>query len=233
MHHYALFYYQRAAALRPYDAQMWHALGSCYQKLERWEQAIKAYKRALVSGMNFVEPGSSFGSSGADEYTDVQLNAEILFPIAVLYERLGDREEAKRYMEMVVAQEEAPEVGAEGAAEGVAGGIAEGAEAQSRRTSVLGSPDDDSRAERDRAERGRVSMRESLIPPSSDLQPPISTSTGPTRTTSAARMWLARKAFADEDWDLAMQLAQELCDDGFHPEEGNALVKDLRARMGA
>lgn len=32
---YALSYYQRAAALRPYDARMWTALATCYEKLKR------------------------------------------------------------------------------------------------------------------------------------------------------------------------------------------------------
>lgn len=32
---YAVSYYQRAAALRPYDARMWSALASCYEKLKR------------------------------------------------------------------------------------------------------------------------------------------------------------------------------------------------------
>ena len=27
---YALYYYRKAAALRPYDARMWCALGSCF-----------------------------------------------------------------------------------------------------------------------------------------------------------------------------------------------------------
>ncbi|KAL8871191.1 MAG: hypothetical protein Q9174_002924, partial [Haloplaca sp. 1 TL-2023] len=194
MHHYALFYYQRAAGLRPYDTQMWHALGSCYEKLERYDQAIKAYKRALVSGMNFIEPSSSFGSSSAaDEYTDVQLNAEILFPIACLYEKLGDKDAAKRYMEMVVAQEDAaPEASAEGSgAEGVA--IAQGAtssfsapiteaaaEAQSRRTSILGDPSSPAPLNSS----FHSFNHERTIPTS---EPPHLQSTGPTRTTSMAR----------------------------------------------
>jgi hypothetical protein len=32
---YALDYYQRATALRPYDARMWSALAGCYEKLKR------------------------------------------------------------------------------------------------------------------------------------------------------------------------------------------------------
>ncbi|KAL8998620.1 MAG: hypothetical protein Q9169_002371 [Polycauliona sp. 2 TL-2023] len=111
MHHYALFYFQRAAALRPYDRQMWQALGSCYEKIERPVQAIKAYKRALVAGMAYIEPGSSFGSHSTvtgDLNTNVFLDPELLFPIAVLHERMGEMEEAAAYMELVLAQEEGP-----------------------------------------------------------------------------------------------------------------------------
>jgi len=32
---YALNYYQKATALRPYDARMWSALAICYEKLKR------------------------------------------------------------------------------------------------------------------------------------------------------------------------------------------------------
>lgn len=32
---YALNYYNRATALRPYDARMWSALATCYEKLKR------------------------------------------------------------------------------------------------------------------------------------------------------------------------------------------------------
>ncbi|KAL8685078.1 MAG: hypothetical protein Q9218_007989, partial [Villophora microphyllina] len=109
MNHYALFYFQRAASLRPYDGRVWQALGKCYAEIGRLDQAIKAYKRALVSGIAYVEPTSSFGS-GASDYRDVVLSAEILYPIALLYEKMGETEECARYMEMVIATEEGPEM---------------------------------------------------------------------------------------------------------------------------
>ncbi|KAL8884763.1 MAG: hypothetical protein Q9215_007262 [Flavoplaca cf. flavocitrina] len=113
MHLYALHYFQRAAALRPYDKQMWQALGACYEKIERPVQAIKAYKRALVAGMAYIEPAasSSFGSSIASSgefNTNVFLDPELLFPIALLHEKLNEFEEAAAFMELVLAQEEGP-----------------------------------------------------------------------------------------------------------------------------
>ncbi|KAL6722028.1 Anaphase-promoting complex subunit 8 [Lecanora helva] len=55
--------------------------------------------------------------------------------------------------------------------------------------------------------------------------------TGVTNTTSKARMWLARWEFACGGLARAMELANELCQDGVEVEEAKALIRDLRARM--
>ena len=55
--------------------------------------------------------------------------------------------------------------------------------------------------------------------------------TGVTNTTSRARMWLARWEFARGNLQRAMDLANELCQDGVEVEEAKALIRDLRARM--
>ncbi|KAI9880858.1 MAG: Anaphase-promoting complex subunit 23 [Pleopsidium flavum] len=54
---------------------------------------------------------------------------------------------------------------------------------------------------------------------------------GVTATTSKARMWLARYEFSTGGLARAMELANELCQDGVDVEEAKALVRDLRARM--
>jgi anaphase-promoting complex subunit 8 len=54
---------------------------------------------------------------------------------------------------------------------------------------------------------------------------------GVTNTTSKARMWLARWAYSQNDLERAMELANELCQDGVEVEEAKALIRDLRARM--
>ena len=54
---------------------------------------------------------------------------------------------------------------------------------------------------------------------------------GVTATTSKARMWLARWEFARGEVARAMELANELCQDGWEVEEAKALIRDLRARM--
>ena len=55
--------------------------------------------------------------------------------------------------------------------------------------------------------------------------------TGVTNTTSKARMWLAKWEFARGELGRAMELANELCQDGVEVEEAKALIRDLRARL--
>jgi tetratricopeptide (TPR) repeat protein len=50
MYYYALYYYRKATALRPYDARMWCAMAGCYKHLGRTTEAIKCYQRAETSG---------------------------------------------------------------------------------------------------------------------------------------------------------------------------------------
>jgi anaphase-promoting complex subunit 8 len=57
--------------------------------------------------------------------------------------------------------------------------------------------------------------------------------TGVTNTTSKARMWLAKWEFAHGRLARAMELANELCQDGVEVEDAKALIRDLRARMEA
>ncbi|KAL8948244.1 MAG: hypothetical protein Q9222_005555 [Ikaeria aurantiellina] len=194
MHHYALYYFQRAAGLRPYDRQMWQALGACYEKLEQWGKGIQAYKRALVSGMAYLEPSSSFGSTGSGGVggqRDVILDPELLFPIALLYEQLGDMASAAKYMDLVLAQEEGPSGADVDGGGGDAGGGGGGA------------------GEEEEEPQG----------------------TGVTLTTSKARLWLARWCFQQGHEGRALELANELCEDGYEVEEAKALVRDLRSRI--
>ena len=174
MHIYALFYYQRAASLKPMDPKMWQAVGSCYDKVNRPTQSIKAFKRALVVS-TYYDYGSSFGSGATNaDASGGNLDPEILYQIALLYEKLGEIEEAGSYMEMTIFQE-----------------------------TGAGNGDDEARGP----------------------------GTGVTTTTSKARMWLARWEFAKGNLTRAMELANELCQDGIEVEEAKALIRDVRARM--
>ncbi|KAF2844953.1 cell division cycle protein-like protein 23 [Plenodomus tracheiphilus IPT5] len=175
MHSYALFYHQRAAALRPYDPKLWMAVGQCFGKVGKIMNGIRAYKRALVAGSYYdAGVGSSFGSGDVSALGGGILDPEVLYQIALLYERIQNINEAAAYMELVLAQEEGPEGddGAEGA-----GGV------------------------------------------------------GVTATTSKARLWLARWEYMRGMYTRAMELANELCQDGVEVEDAKALVRDIRARM--
>ncbi|KAG8737207.1 Anaphase-promoting complex subunit 23, partial [Ceratobasidium sp. 428] len=77
MPHYALHYFQRATALRPYDIRMWQALASCYQTLQKYRDAIQCYRRALF---------------GVDQHS--QEAAALIHKLATLYTQLSDHEQA-------------------------------------------------------------------------------------------------------------------------------------------
>ncbi|KAF1937000.1 anaphase-promoting complex subunit CDC23 [Clathrospora elynae] len=178
MHSYALFYHQRAAALRPYDPKLWMAVGQCFGRVGKVMNGIRAYKRALVAGSYYdAGVGSSFGSGEVSGLGGGILDPEVLYQIALLYERIPNQNESAAYMELVLAQEEGPdyeEVGPE-----AVGGV------------------------------------------------------GVTATTSKARLWLARWEYNRGMYQRAMELANELCQDGVEVEDAKALVRDIRARMDA
>ena len=179
MHLYSLFYYQRAAGLRPYDAKMWQAVAKTYDNVDRPIQSIKAYKRALVASTYYDSSSSSQSTTGEGPPSGI-LDPEILYQIALIYEKLDQAEEAASYMELTLAQEEG----------------------------TLGDEDDEEERQG-------------------------GTGTGVTNTTSRARMWLAKWEYARGGYDRAMELANELCQDGVDVEEAKALIRDLRARMEA
>ncbi|KAB2578148.1 Tetratricopeptide TPR-1 [Lasiodiplodia theobromae] len=185
MYSYALFYFQRAASLRPYDPKMWQAVGKCFAEVGKIANGIRAYKRALVAGSYYDGGSGSFGGNPGEggALASGILDPETLYQIALLYERLDDREECAAYMELCLAQEEGPE------------------------------PDPD-----DPNSPGSLGDGESL-------------GVGVTPTTSKARMWLARWAFFNKDYQRAMELANELCQDGVDVEDAKALVRDVRARI--
>ncbi len=170
LHSYSLFYYQRAAALCPNDPKMWAAVGNAFAKCGKLSNAIQAYKRALHVGSQ-MDTTSSFGS-GSDPLAHAvggALDPQVLFDIALLYERDSNYEEAAAYMQLCLDQEEGPDEGEEGL--------------------------------------------------------------GVTQTTCRARLWLAKWSYSCGEWQRTMELAHELCQDGWEVEEAKGLVRDVRARL--
>ena len=199
MHAYSLWYYKRAAGLRPWDGKMWMAVGSCLQKMGRDVEGIKALKRALLADSHYdAGLGSSFGSGGRER--GGTMDPEVLLQIAGMYERLENEDEARMYMEMCVAQEE-------GAWDNLEASLIN-IHADSQTS------DDESRPGFGMGTGGGES-----------------TGTGVTAATSKARMWLAKHAMRTGDYNRAMQLATELCQDGIEVEEAKALVREVRVRL--
>ena len=50
LYHYACYYYKKAAFLRPTDARMWCAVGSCMLKLGMKVEAAVVLERAVSCG---------------------------------------------------------------------------------------------------------------------------------------------------------------------------------------
>lgn len=107
MHYYALFYFQRAAALRPYDPQMWQAMGSCFDRMNRPIEAIKAFKRALIS----LSPSTPAPASSADAPAGISsgqrsFDPSVMLQIAHMYEKLRQPKETAKWMEACLVEEE-------------------------------------------------------------------------------------------------------------------------------
>lgn len=205
MHTYALWYYKKAAGLRPWDGKMWMAVGSCLEKMGRDHDGIKALKRALLADSYYDSTTSSFGSTGAIDRME-HMDPEVLLQIATMYDRLGEEDEAKAYMELCITQEN----GSLGGPDGGGGGGNFGDSIAIHNDSP-GGPSDD---EGDGGEGGGGRN-----------------GTGVTIATSKARMWLAQYAMRTEDYTTAHRLATELCEDGIDVEEAKALLHEARIRM--
>ncbi|TIA16834.1 TPR-like protein [Aureobasidium pullulans] len=113
MHSYALFYFQRAVTLQPWDPKMWMAVANSFANCGRLQNAIRSYKRALVAGSYLDNGGGAVSfTSSADPLAGAvggALDPEILYQIALLFERDNNMDEASAYMELTLAQEEGPD----------------------------------------------------------------------------------------------------------------------------
>ena len=112
MYGYALWYFQRAAALSPGRATVWLAIGTCLDRMGKLGPAVRATKRALTCSGGAGEIGASFASTDSS-VEGGGLDPDTLLKIADLYERMGWDEEAASWMELCLAQEEAPLEGAD------------------------------------------------------------------------------------------------------------------------
>jgi anaphase-promoting complex subunit 8 len=172
------------------------------------------------------------------------LDPEMLHQIAGLYEKMGDLEEAARYMELTVAQE----TGASGKAlaklererkkkEKTAGLEAERRQRAMETDEQRGVGKEEDFADGDTeilTDSGSDDGQESDADEDEDQDDGADGfGTGTTATTSKARLWLARWAWRRGELDRAERLAEELCVDGYEVEEAKGLVREVRGRREA
>jgi len=210
MHAYALWYYKKAAGLRPWDGKMWQAVGSCLQKMGRDRDGIKALKRALLADSYYDAGAASSFGSGASIDRMGQMDPDVLLQIATMYDRLGEREEAKAYMELCLAQEE---------------GTVDADNTTNNNLNDSVAMQHDSIAD-DGSDAGGAGPSGSR-----EAGGGGGVGTGVTIATSKARMWLANYAMAAGDYETVNRLAMELCQDGVEVEEAKALIREARSRM--
>ncbi|KAI9664177.1 MAG: Anaphase-promoting complex subunit 23 [Alyxoria varia] len=237
MHFYALFYYERAAALSPYDPKMWTAVGACLGKMQRPAQAVKAYKRALVAGSYYESTGSSFGSGSqggggnlrGDRPTGqstVVLDPDVLYSLAQMHHHMGNEEDTKMYLEMVIAQEEGAVPDGEDEDTSMfktSTGTTSGASPSSSAGVGVGVTATTSKARlwlvKMEITAATAAQREQQVQQQASGKSP-QRSGGPQGADSAGAH-LRR----------ALQLANELCQDGWEVEEAKSLVREIRARL--
>ncbi|OBT65218.1 hypothetical protein VE03_04782 [Pseudogymnoascus sp. 23342-1-I1] len=94
MRGYALHYYRRAVALRPDDGELWGMVGECLMGMERVGQAIEAWKRGIAC------IGFRAGSDGEDAFHAKCGRIEMLFQLAMAYEKVQNRGEAIECLEI-------------------------------------------------------------------------------------------------------------------------------------
>lgn len=213
--HAALESYRRAVEANRKDYRAWYGLGQTYEVLEMWGYASWYYQRA-----SSLRP----------------FDAKIWMALGACFGRIGKVGNAIRsYKRALVAGSDYEAGSSFGSSDskglqGLGGGvldpeclyqiallyerIGEVGECRAYMELVLAQ------------EEGSGIEDEDGPPPGSQGQ-----GVGVTPTTSRARMWLAKYEFSRANWQRAMELANELCQDGVEVEDAKALVRDVRARM--
>lgn len=230
--HAAIESYRRAVDVNRKDYRAWYGLGQAYEVLDMSFYALFYYQRAAA--LRPYDPkmwqavGSCYAKMGRVEQSIKSLkralvagsyyaedpsqhspgrkilDPETLHQIASLYERLDDEEEAAAYMELTLQQETGGQPNAD------------------EESDLSDTDDDDQTASGTNHRRARRRQTED--------EEDTWHGTGPTATTSKARLWLARWSLRHGDLERADQLAAELCQDGVEVEEAKALMRDVRAR---
>ncbi|PNS16519.1 hypothetical protein CAC42_253 [Sphaceloma murrayae] len=225
--------YRRAVDANRKDYRAWHGLGLGYELMDMHSYALYYYQRAAALQPWDPKMWAAVGHS---------------------FERCGKAENAIRAFKRALASasassSSAPDAQGQGPAPGGFGGTTTNGAAGEQdplAACVGGRLDADILHQIALLYEGLDELGEAAAymelclaqeegPEEEDLVPGTSgapTGTGVTLTTSKARLWLAKWAFAREEWARCVELANELCQDGFEVEEAKGLVRDVRGRTG-
>lgn len=97
MHLYSLYYYQRSTNLQPLDKRMWQATGNCYEKINKFDDAIKSFEKALaIDNLNKANDSGN-EINGFDPF--------ICYKLASIHEKIGKSRDCYKYMKLCFDQE--------------------------------------------------------------------------------------------------------------------------------
>lgn len=222
--HAAIESYRRAVECNRRDYRAWYGLGQTYEVLEMWSYALWYYQRAAAlrpfDGKMWMAVGQCFTRVGKFG------NALRAYKRALMASRLYDGASASFELDQ-----------GEAGLASMSGGILDPEilfQIASIYDSLHQSEECAAYMELCMAqEEGDASDDDPNFGASFGSGRGDARGVGVTPTTSKARMWLARYDFNRGDYQRAMELANELCEDGVEVEDAKALVRDIRARVEA
>ncbi|KAF2455568.1 anaphase promoting complex subunit 8 [Lineolata rhizophorae] len=245
-HEKAVLYFRRALTLDRNFLSAWTLMGHEYVEMKNTHAAIESYRRAV--DINRADYRAWYGLGQAYEMLDMHLYAlfyyqraavlrpydpKMWFALANCYAAVGRADNAIRaYKRALVAGSYSQTSGGAAPAAGSAmDGLTPG---------MLGILDPDAlyqmgllyeklQRPAECAAYMRLCIAQEEGPSEADQGGAVGV--GVTSSTSKARMWLARWEFLRGEWQAAMELANELCQDGVEVEDAKALVRDVRARI--
>ncbi|KHJ30909.1 putative cell division cycle protein [Erysiphe necator] len=219
--HAAIESYRRAVDINRKDYRAWYGLGQTYEVLEMHAYALWYYKRASGlrpwDGKMWQAVGQCLKQMGRDQESIKALKRALISDSH--YDKVNNKDRSgildpEILLEIANAYER---LGNEAEAKSYMETCLAQEEGSSEihETSAMEIPTGDSQSSEDEVR---------LAPESQG------NGTGVTAATSKARMWLAKYAMRTGDYERALQLGTELCQDGVEIEEAKALVKETRMR---
>lgn len=257
-HEKAVIYFRRALTLDRTFLSAWTLMGHEYIELKNTQAAIESYRRAVDANAKDYRAWHGLGLG----YEFLELNSYALYyyqraaalqpwdpkmwsAVAASYEKAGRGEHAIRAYKRALSASSAAEGGRGVGSSFGSGSSGSGGDVDPLAACVGGRLDPDVLHQIATLYEGLGDVEEAAAymelclaqeegPDEEDLPPgaAVPQGIGVTQTTSRARLWLARWSLARADYARCMELANELCQDGFEVEEAKGLVKDVRGRLG-